>query len=119
MFRLQCNPSLSLADDYKSHISWAIAAISIIPALRNVRLVSNRTFTNISQNHRDAVTQLGQAFRARQVDMQLFKRTYHGNIAPFLFGEREATEDIVYDTDSGLCEELRGCGDRAMNDIDF
>lgn len=119
MFRLQCHPNLSLADDYQSHVSWTIASMNLSPHLENVRLVSSRTFTNVSPNHREAVKQLGQAFIARGVRMQLYRRNYHGNIPPFLYGENECTEELVYDTESGLCEELRPSGDRALNDIDF
>lgn len=119
MFRLQCNPNLCLADDYQNHVSWTIASMKSSPHLENVRLVSSRTFTNVSNNHREAVKQLGQAFLDGAVSMQLYKRTYHGNIPPFLYGETECTEELVYDTDGGFCEGLNPSKDRALNDIDF
>lgn len=119
MFRLQCNPGLSLADDYHGQIAWTLAAASASPNLRNVRIVSNRTFTNVSPNHRHAVTKLGEAFKGQGVSMQLYQRTFRRHIPPFLYGEQPPTEELVYDTENGFCKELQPSGDRALNDIDF
>lgn len=119
MFRLQCQPGLSLAEDYKHQISYTLAAVLASPKLREVDIVSNRTFTNVSRNHRDAVAELGRVFWERGVRMKLAKRSYHRNIPPFLFGESRPSEEGVFDNEVGFVEEMKGCGGGAGSDIYF
>lgn len=97
-----------------------LRAASVTKSLESVNIVSTRTFTNISQAHRDAIAKLGEVFQQKNASMRLYKREQNGAIPPFLYGERPYSEDLIYDTEGGgFLKDIGSSGSRERDDIDF